>query len=73
MSVTGTVYFPTQSLKVSGTDTSLSAVAAATSFIALTVELDGGEGSEMVVNVDHEKAGLPPILPSGEDGAILVE
>jgi len=73
MSVTGTVYFPTQSIKVSGTDTSLSAVAAATSFIALTVELDGGEGSNMVVNVDHEKAGLPPILPAGEDGAILVE
>lgn len=73
MSVTGTVYFPTQSIKVSGADTHLSATASATSFIALTIELDGGEGSTMVVNVDHEKAGLPPILPRGETGAILVE
>ncbi len=73
LDVIGTVYFPTQPIKVSGSGTRMGSQAPATSFIAHTIEIDGDDGALVQVKVDHQSAGLPPLLPRAEDGAVLVE
>lgn len=73
LNINGTVYFPTQSLIVSGVGTQMGAQAPATSFIADSLVFEGEAGSRVKVNVDHRKAGLPPLLPRAEEGAMLIE
>lgn len=73
LQVIGTVYFPKQKLIVSGSGTRLGAQAPSTSFIGYNLVFEGSRGSEVVVNTDHLRAGLPPILPRADSGAILVE
>lgn len=70
LNVTGTVYFPTQSVKVVS-DSVFGAEAPATSFVAYDLSFDGN--ADIRVAVDHQQAGLPPIMPRTEDGARLVE
>jgi len=45
--------------------------APATSFIAHNI-LFSGE-AKVNVNVDHEKGGVPPIMPRSDEGARLVQ
>ena len=70
LNVTGTVYFPTQTVSVVS-DSVFGSQAPATSFIAYQLNFAGN--SDIRVAVDHQRAGLPPILPRTEDGARLVE
>jgi len=70
LNVTGTVYFPTQSVKVVS-DSIFGAEAPATSFVAYQLSFDGN--ADIRVAVDHRQAGLPPIMPRTEDGARLVK
>jgi len=70
LDVTGTVYFPTQSVYVVS-DSVFGAQAPATSFIAYNLEFAGN--ADIRVAVDHQRAGLPPIMPRTEDGARLVQ
>lgn len=70
LNVTGTVYFPTQSVKVVS-NAVFGAEAPATSFVAYELSFAGN--ADIRVAVDHQKAGLPPIMPRTEDGARLVE
>lgn len=70
LNVTGTVYFPTQSVYVVS-DSVFGAQAPATSFIAYDLKFAGN--SDIRVAVDHQRAGLPPIMPRTEDGARLVQ
>jgi len=70
LNVTGTVYFPTQSVKVVS-NSIFGSQAPATSFIAHHLEFAGN--SDIRVAVDHARAGLPPIMPRTEDGARLVQ
>lgn len=70
LNVIGTLYFPTHALEVLG-DSVLGAKAPATSFIAHQVTFAGSTKAE--VSVDHQKAGLPAMLPKTDDGARLVE
>jgi len=70
LNVTGTVYFPTQTIEVNG-QAVFGSNAPATSFIAYNADF---YGSPIInVSVDHQRAGLPPVLPRSEDGARLVE
>lgn len=73
LNINGTVYLPSQTLVVSGVGTQMGAQAPATSFIADSLVFEGEAGSRVQVNVDHRKAGLPPLLPRAEEGAILIE
>jgi hypothetical protein len=73
LTVLGTLYFPTQKLIVSGSGTKLGAEADSTSFIAYNVIFEGESGSEVLVQVNHRSAGLPPVEPRAEDGVTLVE
>lgn len=73
LQVIGALYFPRQKLIVSGSGTKLGAQSPSTSFIAYNLIFEGERGSEVVVNVDHNAAGLPPVLPRASEGAILVE
>jgi len=70
LDVTGTVYFPTQTVEVAG-QSAFGSNAPATSFIAYNVDFYGGPSIN--ISVDHQQAGLPPVLPRTEDGARLVE
>ena len=68
--IVGTAYLPTQ--KVSFIGGSISAAQApATSFIAHQIRID--DGAAISVDVDHQTAGLPPILPRSDESARLVE
>jgi len=73
LQVLGTVYLPKQKLQVLGQNTSIGSMAPSTSFIADIIHISGGHGSQMVIEVDHVEANMPPILPRAEDGARLVE
>jgi len=70
LNVTGTVYFPTQTVEVAG-QAVFGSNAPATSFIAYNVDFYGSP--TINVSVDHQRAGLPPIMPRTEDGARLVQ
>jgi len=70
LQITRTGYFPEQKILFrSGSLTA--AQAPATSFMAYQVSI--GDGSKIAVAVDHEKAGLPPILPSSDESVRLVD
>jgi len=70
VSVTGTIYLPNQLLEISSESPVVSA-APATSFIAHNI-LFSGE-AKVNVNVDHEKGGVPPIMPRSDEGARLIQ
>lgn len=70
LNVTGTAYFPTQTVEVKGKSV-FGSNAPATSFIAYNVDFYGSP--TINVSVDHQRAGLPPIMPRTEDGARLVQ
>lgn len=73
LEVLGTIYLPKQKLEILGQNTSIGSLAPATSFIADRLHISGGVGAKMTIEVDHQSAGVPPILPRAEDGARLVE
>lgn len=73
LQVFGTVYLPKQTLEILGQNTSIGSMAPSTSFIADKLHISGGNGSTMIIDVDHAGADMPPILPRAEDGARLVE
>jgi len=66
----GTAYMPSQKISFLGGSLS-SAQAPATSFIARKILID--DGAKISVDVNHQKAGLPPILPRSDESARLVE
>ena len=69
LNITGTAYFPNHELVI----TSSSPVASqspATSFIAYRIKFAGRSNTQ--VHVDHEKGGIPPMLPRSDEGARLV-
>lgn len=70
LDVEGTLYFPTQSLKITG-DSYFGSQARATSFIAYEMEFSGETIS--TVAVDYRAAGLPPLEPRTTGGPRLVE
>jgi len=70
LSITGTAYLPTQKIIFKGGSLS-SAQAPATSFIAHQLEIT--DGAKIEVAVDHQAAGLPPILPRSDESVRLVE
>jgi hypothetical protein len=73
LNVLGTLYFPTQTIQISGENSQMGAQSPATSFIAYDIHFKGKAGSSVSVKVDHVAAGLPPMLPRIEDGARLVQ
>jgi len=81
LEILGTLYFPENTLKISGDDSAVGAQAPATSFIAYNIHFGKDEkndkklgiGGYVTVAVDHVAAGIPPILPRVEDGARLVQ
>lgn len=70
MTIVGTVYLPTQKIEIWG-NSQFSSTSPATSYIGYDVAM--GKQSQLTVNVDHESAGLPPILPRTDEGARLIE
>ena len=70
MTIVGTVYIPTQAIDIKGRSLYANA-APATSYIGYDVMM--GRGSHLSVDVDHARAGLPPILPRSDEGVRLVE
>jgi len=70
LSITGTAYLPTQKIIFKGGSLS-SAQAPSTSFIAHQLEIT--DGAKVEIAVDHQVAGLPPILPRSDESARLVE
>lgn len=73
ISMSGTAYFPEQTLLFSGEDTHLGANSPAVGLIADNIQFRGGRGSRVKIGVDHQKAGIPPIKPRVDDGVRLVE
>jgi hypothetical protein len=70
LNITGTAYFPTQTMQVTS-NAVFGSHAPATSFIAYDIHFGGN--AAINVAVDHKRAGLPPIMPRTEDGARLVQ
>ena len=70
VSITGTVYLPHQTLEISS-ESPVKSEAPATSFIAYNIRFTGD--ANVSVNVDHEKGGVPPIMPRSDDGARLIQ
>ena len=66
----GTAYLPEHKVIFNGGSIS-AAQAPATSFIAYQILLD--EAAKINIAVDHQQAGLPPILPRSDESARLVE
>ncbi len=69
LSIIGTAYFPTHELTITS-DKKVATQSPATSFIAQRLQFAGN--SSTTVNVDHEKGGVPPLLPRSDEGARLV-
>ncbi|NNC37562.1 MAG: hypothetical protein EX271_02775 [Acidimicrobiales bacterium] len=70
LKLTGTAYFPTQKLVITS-DKPVAAQAPATALIAYNLQFGGQSVTE--IHVDHETAGLPPLLPRSDEGARLIE
>lgn len=68
--IVGTAYLPTQQITFLNGSIS-EAQAPATSFISYKIKIDNG--AAISVAVDHQTAGLPPILPRSDESARLVE
>ncbi len=69
MQIVGTAYFPSQSLVMSS-DSPSSSQSPATSFIAYRMKFE--KRANMVVHIDYEKGGVPPLQPRSDDGARLL-
>ncbi len=69
LDVEGTLYFPTQSLEISG-ESYFGSQAKATSFIAYEVGFSGNTIAQ--VSVDYRAAGLPPLEPRSTGGPRLL-
>ena len=67
--IVGTAYLPDHELVVSSSSP-VASQSPATSFIARRIRFEGK--ANMQVHVDHEKGGVPPLLPRSDDGARLV-
>ena len=70
LNLIGTAYLPEQKIKFSRGSIS-EAQAPATSFIAYQILIS--DAAKISVAVDHQGAGLPPILPRSDESARLVE
>ena len=66
----GTAYLPEQRIEFIGGSIS-EAQAPATSFIGYQLLFD--EGAKISVAVDHQTAGLPPLLPRSDESARIVQ
>lgn len=73
INMSGTAYFPEQTLLISGEDTHLGANSPAVGLIADIIKFSGERGSRIKIAADHQKAGIPPIQPRVDDGVRLVE
>lgn len=71
--MSGTAYFPEQTLLISGENTNLGANSPAVGLIADTINFRGDKGSRVTLAVDHKKAGIPEIKPQADDGVRLIE
>ena len=69
MNITGTIYFPSQRLIIAG-GSGISAKSPATSLIANTILFT--QDADIIVRSDHQRAGLPPLLPRADEAARLV-
>lgn len=69
MTILGTVYVPEHDIIVKS-DSGLGTQSPATSFIGYNVNFSGN--SKITVAVDSAAVGLPPILPSADEGARLI-
>jgi len=70
LELTGTAYLPHQKIIFHSSGVG-DAQAPSTSFIGYQLAISAGANVE--VKVDHQKAGLPPILPRSDESARLVE
>lgn len=70
LTIVGTAYFPTQELIISS-EIGVAAQSPATAFIAYRLKFKGKSVTK--INVDHEKGGIPPLLPRSDEGARLVQ
>ena len=70
LDVEGTLYFPSQSLEISG-DSFFGSQAKATSFIAYEIDFSGEAIS--MVSVDYRAANLPPLEPRTTGGPRLIK
>ncbi len=70
MTITGTVYFPTQEVIIGG-GSGLGTQAPATSFIGYRVSF--GDAAQISIKTDHRSAQLPPLLPRSDEGARLTQ
>ena len=73
ITMSGTAYFPEQTLMFLGENTRLGANSPAVGLIADKIEFRGQRGSSVEIGVDHVQAGIPPIQPQADDGVRLVE
>jgi len=73
VSMSGTAYFPQQTLMISGENTNVGANSPAVGLIADKIAFRGQTGSRVEIGVDHVAAGIPPIQPRAEDGVRLTE
>ncbi|GGX68288.1 hypothetical protein GCM10011309_17580 [Litorimonas cladophorae] len=73
LSMSGTAYFPEQTLIITGENTHIGSSSPAVGLIADTISFRGARGSRVELAVDHVKAGIPPIEPRADDGVRLVE
>lgn len=70
LNLIGTAYFPDHELIISS-DNRVASQSPATSFIARRIRFT--ERANMVVRVDHEQGGVPPLLPRSDESARLVK
>ncbi len=69
LKIIGTAYFPSQELIISSASPTATQ-SPATSFIAYRMMFK--DKANMVVHIDYEAGGVPPLLPRSDDGAKLV-
>jgi Flp pilus assembly protein TadG len=73
LSMSGTAYFPQQTLMITGEGSHIGSNSPAVGLIADTIEFRGARGSRVELAVDHVAAGIPPIEPRASDGVRLIE
>lgn len=73
LSMSGTAYFPEQTLIISGENSHIGAASPAVGLIADMIAFRGQRGSRVELSVDHVKAGIPPFEPRADDGVRLIE
>jgi len=68
--IVGTAYFPKQHIDIKS-DKSIASKSPATSIIAYSMEFS--DNTNIIVNVDHETGGIPPLLPRSDEAVRLVK